>query len=443
MNLILGDCREKLTDIESNSVDSIVTDPPYGIAFMGKDWDRIKFDEFFTPIWKECLRVLKHGGFAFVMCSPRADVMAKQISRLSDVGFEVGFTPIFWLYKSGFPKAMNISKAVDKKLGIERISLGKHPNARKTSGRIQICKKDGDGQLRPIPATPQAKSLDGSYGGFQPKPAIEVILVAMNPLSEKSYVDQALKNRKGITWLDDGRIPYPIVNGKEELPSDAWYSKETGGIYRKEFEQNSLYHTQKVGKQWKDNLKGRFPANFLVSGIKAKFKKYFDLDKWHQVFELSDSLVLDVPKPSKSEKDKGCENIDARVQKTTGKGIDSTVRRCPTHNEPIPSGYPTYKCGCKIEHHSEDFDRPKKNFHPTCKPVDLMKYLIIIGSREGDTILDPFMGSGTTGIACRQTNRKFIGIELKEEYFEIAKARINNIPPNIKSFKTPSKEIKI
>ena len=115
--IITGDCLEVMRGFATESIDLVVTDPPYGLEFMGKSWDKAVPS---VAIWKECLRVLKHGAFAFVMCAPRLDVQSQMVVRLSEAGFRVDFTPIYWAYASGFPKATNISKAVDRKLGFER-----------------------------------------------------------------------------------------------------------------------------------------------------------------------------------------------------------------------------------------------------------------------------------------------------------------------------------
>ncbi len=178
--LINGDCLEELKELDDNTIDLICSDPPYGLSFMGKKWDSfnevisfegeshvyakkgfkklprnkpIAMEEFFVPIWKECLRVLKPGGFAFIMAAPKQDVLQKQIEAMDMAGFKTNFTSIYWAYATGFPKAMNIGKAVDKRLGKER--------------------------------SDEAKSLDGSYAGYQPKPAVEVVIVAMKPLDQK------------------------------------------------------------------------------------------------------------------------------------------------------------------------------------------------------------------------------------------------------------------
>jgi len=375
---------------------------------MGKAWDKALPDK---AIWQECLRLLKPGGFAFVMCIPRADCLSRMIISLEDAGFLVNFTPIFWAYASGFPKAQNIGKAVDKRLGAE--------------GTVQICKKDGDGQLRPIPATPQAKALDGSYGGFQPKPAVEVIIVAMKPLSEKTFVDQSLKNRKGITWLDDCKIP--TESDTRRIKSGWQDSGYVGG----------QYDSEKYNAFEARNHTGRFPANLLVSddvlnngrvrksspvghkGVGWKhsgntkdemtplryqqefndsgsFSRYFDLDSWAQTLPF-----LIVPKASKGEKDRGLKDRPTE-QVTDGRDI--------------PPDYP-----------SQRGQTQRHNPHPTVKPLKLMAYLITLGSREGDVILDPFMGSGTTLLAARQMGRKAIGIEIEEKYCEIAARRMSQM----------------
>ena len=120
--IIQGDSLKVLKKLEDESVDMICTDPPYGYSFMGKDWDKAVPS---IKIWKECLRVLKPGGFCFVMSAPRADVQSRMMVRLEDAGFDIGITPIYWTYATGFPKASNVGKMVDKRLGKERKVTGK------------------------------------------------------------------------------------------------------------------------------------------------------------------------------------------------------------------------------------------------------------------------------------------------------------------------------
>ncbi len=454
-----------MCELDNESVDLIPTDPPYGISFMGKDWDTfneivepqgayqhkkgfkklprqntVSMTEFFAPIWRECLRVLKPGAFAFVMCSPRADVMSKQVSCLQDAGFVVNFTPIFWTYASGFPKAQNIGRVVDKRLGKERKIIGTYKTGYSKSQK-ECGYRPKEYELKitePEPLTPQAKALDGSYGGFQPKPAVEVIIVAMKPLSEKTYLDQALKNGKGITWLDEGKIPCEKPHHDEAGRPSA---------------SSSL-----VGKQpaWFSDNRGRFPANLLVSddvlndgkrtksGIDAvrrqegmflvhrlgglgtpqvyhpdsgSFSRYFDLDKWweERIKHLPESAqrtfpFLIVPKASKSEKNKGCEDLPQLVVSGETNEFGKMGINTPEMRE---------KRGVKKE-------LPRYgNPHPTVKPLKLMSYLIVLGSREGDMVVDPFIGTGSTAIACQILGRHCTGYEIKPEYCEIAKRRLS------------------
>ena len=428
MKLLHGDCLEKLKELEDESIDLLVTDPPYGYSFMGKDWDKAVPS---VEKWKECFRVMKAGSFAFIMTAPRQDVMSHMIVNLEKAGFRTDFTSIYWTYATGFPKAGNIGKMVDKKLGVEREVIGKrkHPTLKDVTkidrqGNQQF---HGENSIKDewditAPATNQAKELDGSYAGFQPKPAVEVVLVVMKPIDEKTYVEQALKNGKGITWLDDCRIPYESGGSIAENPL---LREQKGHVIRHGTDKNpSSFGLKKEDGVIKINPQGRFPANLLCSddvlndgkirkstggkgeksgnpaqsvygkyghytggsaggfGDSGSYSRFFDIDKWweERLKEMPEEVqktfpYLIVPKPSKSEKNKGLED---------------------------------------------------KNHHPTVKPIKLMSYLITLGSREGDTILDPFVGSGTTMIGCQITKRKGIGIEREEEYIKIAEARVEH-----------------
>lgn len=184
IRLIQRDCLDALKNIEDDSVDQLVTDPPYGIKFMGKNWDKA------LPcieIWIEVLRVLKPGAFAFIMALPRQDVLSRMIRILEEAGFVIGFTSLYWTYANGFPKAHNIGKAV-------------------------------------------CKNLVGSYAGFQPKPAVEIILVVMKQCKEKSYTKQALADGKGITWLDNCRISYRDSKLPWKYKDGVKWSPEKNGI---------------------------------------------------------------------------------------------------------------------------------------------------------------------------------------------------------------------
>jgi ParB/RepB/Spo0J family partition protein len=345
--VILGDCLEKLKDIPDNSVDVLITDPPDGIHFMGKDWDKAGPK---VEVWKQSLRVLKPGAVVFIMCLPRQDCLSRMILNLAEAGFDTNFTSLYWTYAQAFPKAHSISKAIDKKLGLEREVLEEHPLTKQgffdkvnEKGRwyhqsenqgCKIYKYKGITK----PACELSKKFDGSYAGFQPKPAVEIIIVAQKPITKPTFTDQALDNGNGITWMDDCRIPNP--SEKEKCQN----------------EDRAIRND-------------RFPSNLIVSDdVLGEHSRFFSLDAWAEKY----LPFLIVPKPSKREKGKG-------------------------------------------------------NTHPTVKPIKLMAYLVTMGSREGDVVLDCFAGSGTTCVAAQMLNRKFIGIELDKEYHAIAVKKVEGV----------------
>ena len=389
-----GDSAVILKEIPNNIIDEIVTDPPYGYSFMGKDWDKAVPS---VEIWRECYRILKPGAFMFVMSAPRQDVLSQMIVRIEKAGFKIDFSSIYWTYATGFPKAMNIGKMVDKKFGAKREVISFDEEKFKKMSNSPPCKPQygfNDNHMTAEkgceitqPSTPEAKLLEGSFGGFQPKPAVEVIIVAMKPLSEKTFVDQALANGKGVTWLDKCRIPINLqvdasqlrtMNRTQKTEDDGW------GMNNKSSDNPEVV-----------SVKGRFPANLLVSddclndgkGDSGSYSRYFDLDAWWNktIENLPENVkktfpFLIVPKASKSERNKGCEHMQM------------------------------------------------KNFHPTVKPLKLMCYLIALGSQKGDIVLDPFNGSGTTCLAAKVMERKWIGVDISEEYCKIPAARLGGAP---------------
>ena len=457
MNKIInGDSLKVLKKLEDNSVDLVCTDPPYGYSFMGKDWDKVVPS---VEIWKECLRVLKPGGFCFVMSAPRIDVQSRMATKLEDAGFQTNFSPIYWTYATGFPKASNVGKMVDKKLGKKRKVLGPKINvdgsksrrtARFTNAGKNISGMTDGGNVETEPASDEAKQLEGSYVGFQPKPAVEVILVCMKPIEEKSYIEQAMKNGKGITWLDDCRIPYENEDDKSE--SQNKQSDDRGGFHG---ENTGVYSSgEQIGYNKPD---GRFAANLIVQddvlndgknrkttwisdkhqnnrdgdflgsmkhpgnqgyNDEGSFSRFYDLDAWwkSQIHKLPAGVQKTFPfmivaKASKSEKNEGLDdNFEEKLQ--------ANANYRPSHLEEANSGSNGKPHGRYAK---------TKNNHPTVKPIELMSYLITLGSREGDVVVDPFVGSGTTCIAAKLLNRQYIGIEKEEDYAIIAKARIENV----------------
>ena len=452
--IIQGDSLKVLKKLEDESVDMICTDPPYGYSFMAKDWDKAVPS---VKIWKECHRVLKPGGFCFVMSAPRTDVQSQMAIRLEGAGFDVGFTPIYWTYATGFPKALNVGKAVDKKLGNKRKSTGKYippdgkprnPSKHKPHKQAKVAdhsyglETGGMGTQTDIGET----EYEGSYAGYQPKPAVEVVLVCMKPITEKTYVEQAMKNKKGITWLNDCRIPYESddVDTRRDAPGG-----DNGLVGTDTFK----IRKRKASEQ--PEQEGRFAANLIVqddvlddgksrktgdltpyvdnrdnvntygeytrgrnvnhTGDDGSFSRYYDLDAWWEsrVKKLPESVqktfpFMIVPKASKSEKNKGLDKLPKK------KSSSMPGRRLAEDMSNF-----------KIDHDvTGRFVTEKQNFHPTVKPIELMSYLITLGSREGDLVVDPFVGSGTTCIAAKLLKRNYVGIEKEEDYILIANERI-------------------
>lgn len=398
--IIQGDALEELKKLPDESIDLVVTDPPYGLEFMGKDWDRAVPS---VEVWRECLRLLKPGAFAFIMSAPRMDVLSEMGRRLQEAGFRIDFSPIYWTYASGFPKSSNISKMVDKRLGAEREVKGTYKTGYSKS-QFESGYRPKEYELKILdntPITPQAKALDGSYAGCQLKPAVEIILVCMKPLSEKTYVEQAMKNGKGITWLDSVRIPY---SGKGDRETTKFGAKQVGfGVSDTDYGEGTIPNEGQLSSE-----QGRFPANLLVSDdIFDENSRFFSLDAWASKLPKDVQKTypfLLVPKASKGEKNKGCENLPLQKRSEANKMMgDAGTMKTGSGNDGT------------VEFH---------NNHPTVKPLKLMQYLITLGSRENDTILDPFLGSGTTAIAAETLGRNWIGIELSEEYCKIAEARL-------------------
>ena len=480
MNKIInGDSLKVLKKLEDESVDLVCTDPPYGYSFMNRDWDKA------VPaleIWQECLRVLKPGGFCFVMSAPRSDVQSRMMVRLEDAGFDIGFTPIYWTYATGFPKATNVGKMVDKKLGKKREVVGV-----KKRGDVQKAKAKGAGylsdpanrnnvkqfgygeeELTGGPVSEEAKLLEGSYVGFQPKPAVEVVLVAMKPITEKTTLEQAMKNGKGVTWLDDCRIPTD-----ESLDGGAYAKNPTPREGKDMWTSDRKKETKCFERGGAGEYKqpdGRFAANLIVQddvlndgvkrskgkhtdsgsasggiwqestgkpagrtyGDEGSFSRFYDLDSWwkSQIHKLPESVQKTFPfmivaKASKAEKNKGLEHLPKK------KSSSMPGRR---NAEDMSNS--------KIDHDvTGRFVTEKQNVHPTVKPIELMSYLITLGSRENDVVVDPFVGSGTTCIAAKMLDRKYIGIEKEKDYAIIAKTRVEDAEsPNQPSEKNKSKD---
>jgi site-specific DNA-methyltransferase (adenine-specific) len=359
MKLLLGDCLDKLKELEDNSVDSVVTDPPYEIGFMGKSWDDSGIANN-PELWKEVLRVLKPGGHLLSFSHSRT--YHRQAVAVEDAGFEIR-DQIMWVYGSGFPKSMNIGIQVDKKLGNQRETVGE-----KVRGDVEKAKENGAGYL----ADPANRNNTKQFGygthtitkgnsdwegwGTALKPAHEPIVLARKPLSEKTVADNVLEWGTGGINIDGCRI--------EGKPRTSHKDGNKVGNYQSEKKYGQIADGAVC-----DGAEGRFPANIIFDEEAGKMLPDAGQGGYGEETTSSASRFFYCPKTSKS-------------------------------------------------------DRSEGNNHPTVKPTDLMAYLIRLVTPKGGIVLDPFMGSGSTGKAAVREGMEFIGIERENEYFEIAKSRI-------------------
>jgi site-specific DNA-methyltransferase (adenine-specific) len=370
--LLLGDCLDRLKELPDNSIDSIVTDPPYGLSFMGKKWD---YDVPSTEIWKECFRVLKPGGHLLSFGGSRT--YHRLAVNVEDAGFEIR-DQIQWIYGSGFPKSHNIGKAVDKKLGNEREVVGEkmlydtHHNP---------TQKQNDWDKKNVDITKGTSEWEG--WGTALKPAHEPIVMARKPLSEKTIVENVLKHGTGGINIDESRIPFVDEDDMNRSVPGGKVSYRSGSFGQQAGLEKTLQEKRDPNQQ------GRFPANIILSEEAAE-----NLDG-HQ---KDTSRYFYVVKPSKKEKEFGMMGEDKVLNRVNSGGIENDPKWAPT---------------------------VRKNNHPTVKPIKLMEYLIKLVTPVGGTTLDPFMGSGTTGIAVLTNGFNFVGIEMGEEYMDIAQQRID------------------
>ncbi|KKN10322.1 hypothetical protein LCGC14_1037600 [marine sediment metagenome] len=482
------DCMEAMGQMSDNSIDSIVTDPPYGLEFMGKEWDApwkgkagksfnescagklggfkklpnytrgnnvkclncdkwrfssnpcncdnpkfpntrhlamIEYQKWFSPICKEMLRVLKPGGI--LLCFGGTRTTHRITCAIEDAGFEIR-DMIAWVYGSGFPKSHNISKSIDKMKGktpipvmVKEITDADLFNKR--SEKKMVMKKtsgigsgktfaftDGNNKADKeiditTPATPEAEQWDG--WGTSLKPALEPITVARKPLSEKTIAANVLKWGTGGINIDGCRI-----EGKAKK-----WSKPKGGIWNP---------SEDNGAKLEENSQGRFPANFIHDGSQMVLDLFPDTKSGYNLkhygnkrdgkaesvmknFEMRDGGFGDsgsaarffyCAKASKADRNEGLDGLEEKQYSHDGRNKE--IKNAFQRNKSIA-----------------------KNNHPTVKPTKLMQYLVRLVTPPNGTVLDPFMGSGSTGKACKLEGFNFVGIELDSEYFKIAKQRLN------------------
>ena len=382
--LLLGDCLEVMKTLPDCSVDAVVTDPPYGLSFMGKKWD---YDVPSVEIWAECLRVLKPGGHLLAFAGTRTQ--HRMAVRIEDAGFEIR-DMIAWVYGSGFPKSLDVSKAIDKAAGAEREVVGRSDNgiaggSGKHAGQEAAYGFGAEFNIT-APATPEAQQWAG--WGTALKPALEPITMARKPLTG-TVAANVLEHGTGALNVDGCRVGTSEELGRPQgtmpQPMD-WGIESPGGRY------------VSTG-----NPIGRWPANLIHDG--------------------SDEVVGLFPDTGKAIPSKGHfrnGNTVGDERTSTGAGLygDGAWIAGSQHNDSGSAARFFYTAKAAKS------DRDDGNTHPTVKPTDLMRYLCRLVTPPGGVVLDPFMGSGSTGKAAMLEGFEFIGIERETAYHAIAEQRI-------------------
>lgn len=410
-DLILGDCIERMRTMEDNSIDSVVTDPPYELNFMGKSWDATGIANN-IEMWKECLRVLKPGGHLLAFSGTRT--YHRMACAIEDAGFEIR-DQLGWMYGSGFPKSHDVSKALDKAAGAEREVLGKRTDGRyayefngtanRPSGGAagsedadRIGGFVGNKGVITAPATDEAKQWQG--WGTALKPAWEPICLARKPLIG-TVAENVMKHGTGAINIDACRVGTEIrqnaQKGGENLNqlsrpngNDADDAKGVGayGVGAKQVTTGYV------------EVEGRWPANIIHDGSDEVLAVFPDVHSAGHARDGSTAVVA--------------ENYDASSYML---GANRNMRRLGDDGSAARFFY------CAKVSKKE---RGEGNNHPTVKPIALMKYLCRLVTPPNGTVLDPFMGSGSTGIAALNEGFNFIGIEKEQEYLDIATKRMSS-----------------
>lgn len=382
-----GDCLEVLRTLPDNSVDAVVTDPPYGLSFMGKRWD---YDVPSVEVWAECLRVLKPGGHLLAFAGTRTQ--HRMAVRIEDAGFEIR-DMIAWVYGSGFPKSLDVSKAIDKAAGAEREKVlvpTKPGNTRGDRGVSYAGESFSGFTDISEPITDAARQWAG--WGTALKPALEPITVARKPLGG-TVAENVLAHGTGALNIDGCRVG--TEGGAKWVPQG---DKGDAGQFGGGIKDGGIEVVPGLG---------RWPANLIHDGsdeVVALLPGEGD---------KSAARFMYCAKASKKDRDEGLEHMEAVHRPNGNKWTDQDYRVARGERPPsAESG-------------------PRRNIHPTVKPTDLMRYLCRLVTPPGGVVLDPFMGSGSTGKAAMLEGFQFIGIERDAEYLEIARARINAVQPNL------------
>jgi site-specific DNA-methyltransferase (adenine-specific) len=402
MKLINNDCIAAMKEMPDNSVDSIVTDPPYELGFMGKSWDASGI-AFNIEVWQEALRVLKPGGHLLAFSGSRT--YHRMTVAIEDAGFEIR-DQIMWVYGSGFPKSHNISKGIDKAAGeLQHENVGftvagsSHNDKLLTTGFA----KD---YVPPKPVTTGAQQWQG--WGTALKPAHEPMVLARKPLIG-TVANNVLTYGTGGLNIDGSRVG---TEGGTKGGSEPSTHLSPSGAF------NTGHDIEKVEA-------GRWPANFIHDGSDEVVALFPDTGKstGGRIGKKTMGDVTNVPAGEYEAGDPGYGDSGSAARffycakaskRDRNEGLDGFEEKQTVGGGGLTDAGGAYG----------SIKATAKNYHPTVKPTDLMRYLVRLVTPPKGTVLDPFMGSGSTGKAAMLEGFDFIGIEQSAEYVEIAQARI-------------------
>ena len=420
-----GNMLDLLEVIDKETIDAVLTDPPYELNFMGKGWDNSGI-AFQKETWQKCYEVLKPGGYLLAFGGSRT--FHRIACAIEDAGFEIRDT-ICWMYGSGFPKSMNIGLAIDKKNGVESKIVG--------NGKSGISSRAYQSEETTTAGNYEIKEARNKWNGWGTalKPSFEPIIVARKPF-KGSLVDNVIEYGVGGINIDECRVG------------------EIGWVKKVDIEPNSGSKNSGFGCNGKleELNKGRFPANTILTYDDTDFDEVCggfpntkstprtptkggtggigqvtNFQRGSETSNFNDSgsasRYFYCAKASKKDRDEG---LDTFNQEKVNDGRQTPIDNAFQRGETL-----------------------RKNTHPTVKPTELMQYLVRLVTPNNGTILDPFNGSGSTGKAVmyenkeRNKNYKYIGIELTEEYLPIAKARIEYVCKLIEEEKIKDKQLTI
>jgi len=392
---LLSDCRDVMAALRKrgHTVQSIVTDPPYHIGFMSKAWDSPDGIAFHPEVWKLCLDLLAPGGYLCAFGGSRTH--HRLATAIEDAGFEVRDT-LVWLHSQGFPKSLNVSAAIDRKLGYEREVVGIKPGHKDFANRSTRGHLDFKGatagfdrpwmhndearqryHLQTAPASPQARQWTGY--GTNLKPSCELVCLARKPL-DGTVAANVLKHGVGGLNIDGCRIPLDVTDASQlrtmhrsqRFVDDGWGMSKSGADV-----------PQVVRPE------GRFPSNFCHDG--------------------SDEVLDLFPNTG-----------EGAFPKARGKSIFGAIGQQDLVPRKTDSGSAARFFFCAKASKAER----NGSKHPTVKPVALMRWLVRLVTPPGGLVLDPFAGTGTTGEAARREGRDYILIEKDPAYFDDLKNRL-------------------